>query len=212
VTKASLKKSARIKDEPSEDLRKKPVKKAADKAAPKKAGKTSSKKGATTDPKAKPDTKSPAKKILPSKEILDISVLEKVVSEEHQYALERDIFSPIKRNYNSKRNAPPPPRVIKKTKKAETKKRELSAEEMRQRMADEVRSSLAFEGYVMRNARNLALVTLNGEFFVVGKEDVVMNKVKIVKVEKKKLTVEVESNEFEIKLKGDDEDENESTE
>lgn len=70
----------------------------------------------------------------------------------------------------------------------------------------EIRQGVFFEGYIIKNTKNHALLSVNGEFFIVCERDIILNKIKILKIEKKKVIIEVESKKFEIKLKGDKDD------
>lgn len=141
-------------------------------------------------------------------EIIKVSQLEKLQEEKgkKEFAIERDIFSPFKRkfkksNVQSELPPPPPPPV----KMAEEKVKDEKPDQMQ--VVNEIMQSVAYEGYVMRDSKQVALLTVNGEFFVVGKDDILMEKIKIINVAKKFITVEVDSNVIEINLKGDDENE-----
>jgi len=130
-------------------------------------------------------------------EIINVS---KLKGKNKEFSIKRDIFSPFKGNVGHKpvmRVEPPPPPKVE----------EKKPKEVKTDVAEEIRGSVAFEGYVMRDARRLALLTVNGEFFVVGKDDLILDKIKIINVEKEQVTVEVDSTMIEIKLKGDDENE-----
>jgi hypothetical protein len=130
-------------------------------------------------------------------EIIKVS---KLKGKNKAFSIKRDIFSPFKGNVGRKpvmRVEPPPPPKIE----------EKKPKEVKPDVAEEISGSVAFEGYVMRNARKLALLTVNGEFFVVGKDDLILDKIKIINVDKEQVTVEVDSTVIEIKLKGDDENE-----
>ena len=131
-------------------------------------------------------------------EIIRVSKLE---SEKKEFLIKRDIFSPFKRKVSRKPGVipTPPPKPKIEEKKSKVLEQDVEAE---------IQESVAFEGYVMRNARKLALLTVNGEFFVVGKDDLILDKIKIIKVEKKQVTVEVDSNVIEINLKEDETNEN----
>lgn len=129
-------------------------------------------------------------------EIIDISDLNKGQKEKKEFSIERDIFSPFKGSFSR--------RPKEKIELPLPVKPEKKVEEGIKDKADEIRESVAFEGYVIRKAKKLALLTINGEFFVVGKDDIVLDKIKIKKVDKKNVTIEIDSNVFEIKLKGDD--------
>jgi len=134
-----------------------------------------------------------------AEEIIRFSKLEK---EMKKFAINRDVFSPspikpINPAGRVKLPPLPPPQEIKK--KAE--------EEKEKDIEDEIRRSLFFEGYVIKNSKNHALVSVNGEFFAVAAGDMVLEKITIIKIEKKTIKVEVDAKVFEIQLKGDNEDE-----
>ena len=131
----------------------------------------------------------------------EIIRLSKLTSEKKEFSIKRDIFSPFKGNVGRKPVVIPTPLPKPKLEGKKPKEVEPDVEE-------EIRESVAFEGYIIRNAGKLALLTVNGEFFVVGKDDLVLDKIKIIKVEKKQVTVEVNSNVIEINLKEDENDEN----
>lgn len=133
-------------------------------------------------------------------ELIKVSALKK---EKAEFILERDIFSPFKRNVTRgpRVNVPMQPPL-------ETREKPKVIPQVVEDVSAEVNALVAFEGYVMKNARRLALLTINGEFYVVGKDDVVLEKYKIINVDKKTVTLEVDSEKVEITLKGDDENEN----
>lgn len=138
-------------------------------------------------------------------EIIKISTLEKLAKEKKEFSIERDIFSPFKKKFpkpgeRAEKAFKPPPVV----QPMETKKDDGPAE---YDFEAEVRESVIYEGYVIRAAKKLALLSINGEFFVVGIDDIVLEKVKIIDVEKAQITLEVESSKFEIQLKEDEENE-----
>jgi hypothetical protein len=141
-------------------------------------------------------------------ETIKVSQLEKLQKEKEkkEFSIERDIFSPFKRKFKKSKaqsELPPPPPPPVKVKDEETK--EKKPDQMQ--VVNEILQSVAYEGYVMRDSKQVALLTVNGEFFVVGKDDILMEKIKIINVDKKIITVEVDSNVIEINLKGDDENE-----
>jgi len=131
-------------------------------------------------------------------EIIKISVLQ---AEKKDFVINRDIFSPVKLRPGVKPRRIEP--IINEPVKEEEQKDETPAEAM----AAEIKQNISFEGYVMKYKKNHALLSINGEFFIAAEADIVLEKIKIVKIEKKELTVEVDANIYKIKLKGDDEDE-----
>lgn len=132
-------------------------------------------------------------------EIIKVSLLK---SEKKEFAVERDIFSPIKMKPDvTPRNIEP---VIKEpVEPVEEEIKESAAEDMEA----EINQSISFEGYVIKRNRNHALLSINGEFHIAAENEVVLEKIKIIKIEKSELTVEVDAKTFKINLKGDEEDE-----
>ena len=167
------------------------------------------KKKAAEVKKVAPKAKAPnAKEIkkekekLKGKEIIKFSQLEGDIK---KFSIKRDIFSPnpmnpVRPQPKVKLPPPPTPEEVKKKKAEEAKKQDIE---------DEIRRSLFFEGYVMKNTKNYALVSVNGEFFAVGAGDTILEKIKIIQIERKTIKVEVESRVIEIQLKGDNENEEE---
>ena len=70
----------------------------------------------------------------------------------------------------------------------------------------EIQRSILYEGYIEKNNRIHALISLNGEYFVVGQGEVFMETIIIVKIEKKQILLEVESQPIVVQLKGDSDD------
>lgn len=141
-------------------------------------------------------------------EIIKVSQLKKLQEEreKREFSIERDIFSPFKRKITKSKMQtelppPPPPPVNREEEKVKDEKPD------QMQVVNEILQNVAYEGYVMRNSKQVALLTVNGEFFVVGKDDILMEKIKIINVDKKFITVEVDSNVIEINLKGDEENE-----
>lgn len=140
-------------------------------------------------------------------EIIKTSRLEQTEKEKEkkEFNIVRDIFSPFKREFNLKPAAQPPqppPEEIEKSREEEKESRVKERD-----VAGEVRRRVSYEGYVMRDARKLALLTVDSEFFVVGVDDIVKETIKVVNVDKQFVTLEVEANLVEIKIKGDQDNE-----
>jgi len=126
-------------------------------------------------------------------EIIHFSKLEK---KKPPYSLKKDIFYPV--------------RLISAEEKSTLQNRISRGESKQVRDQEdskkEIQRSISFEGYVEKNNRIHALISLNGEYFVVGQGEVFMETIKIVKIEKKQIFLEVESQPVVIKLKGDSDD------
>ncbi|MCP5045568.1 MAG: hypothetical protein GY940_00235 [bacterium] len=131
-------------------------------------------------------------------EILNLSKLEKKAPE---YTIKRDIFSPDP--MRPIRNRGPVQPLVEEPPPVEKIPEKTVAQEQKD-MEDEVRRSLSFEGYVIKESRNYALVSASGEFFAVAVDDIVLDRIRILKITNEAITVEIDSNRLEIQLKGDD--------
>jgi len=69
-------------------------------------------------------------------------------------------------------------------------------------IAEEIRQSVIFEGYVVKNGKRSAMISSSGEFFIVGIGDTVLEKIKILAISPTQCTVEFEGQPYEIYLKG----------
>jgi uncharacterized protein YneF (UPF0154 family) len=129
----------------------------------------------------------------------DIIKTSQLKKKQKEFKITRDIFSSFKEDLSKK---PPVNReqIREIPKKPPKKTVEQRAEEER----EEITSSIKFEGYVIRKSRNLASITINGEFFI---DDIILERIKVVKIEKSHITVEVDKKKYEIKLKGDEDNE-----
>lgn len=134
-------------------------------------------------------------------EIIKASKLEQIEKgkeNKKEFAIFRDIFSPIKRVIEPKRAevSQPPPEELRKKPEEEhrVKERDVTAE---------IRGRIAYEGYVMRGSERFALLTVDGEFFVVGISDIAKETINIINIETKFVTVQVEANLIEINIKED---------
>lgn len=71
-------------------------------------------------------------------------------------------------------------------------------------IAEEIFQSISYEGYVIKNAKKSALLNVSGEFFMVGEQDQILDKIKILKISKNVVTIEYENQPYDIKRKGDE--------
>jgi len=69
-------------------------------------------------------------------------------------------------------------------------------------VAEEIRQSVIFEGYVVKDGKRSAMISSSGEFFIVGIGDTVLEKIKILAISPTQCTVEFEGQPYEIYLKG----------
>ena len=123
-------------------------------------------------------------------EIIHFSKLEK---KKPPYSLKKNLFYPVRLISPEERSAM----------ENRTPRDDSSRVQSREDPQKEIQRSISFEGYVEKNNRIHALISLNGEYFVVGEGEVFMETIKIVKIEEKRILLEVESRPIEIQLKGD---------
>lgn len=71
-------------------------------------------------------------------------------------------------------------------------------------IAKEIFQSISYEGYVIKNAKKSALLSISGEFFMVSEQDQILDKIKVIKIDKNVVTIEYENQPYDIKIKGDE--------
>lgn len=71
-------------------------------------------------------------------------------------------------------------------------------------IAEEIYQSISYEGYVIKNAKKSALLSISGEFFMVSEQDQILDKIKVIKIDKNVVTIEYENQPYDIKIKGDE--------
>ena len=76
------------------------------------------------------------------------------------------------------------------------------AETLQRTIAEEIAQSVTYEGFILKNAKHLALLNVSGEFYSVGEGDTVLDKIKILKITKDKVTIEYDGLPYEIPIKG----------
>ena len=77
------------------------------------------------------------------------------------------------------------------------------AETLQKSIAEEIAQSISYEGFIVRNGQKSALLNVSGEFFVVGEQEMILDKIKILKITKDVVTVEYEKQPYDIRIKGD---------
>lgn len=70
-------------------------------------------------------------------------------------------------------------------------------------IAEEIFQSIIYEGYVIKDAKKAALLNISGEFSMVSEQDLILEKIKILKISKDAVTIEYENQSYDIILKGD---------
>lgn len=77
------------------------------------------------------------------------------------------------------------------------------AETLQKSIAEEIAQSISYEGFIVRNLKKSALLNVSGEFFVVGEQETILDKIKILKISKDVVTIEYENQPYDIRIKGD---------
>ncbi len=77
------------------------------------------------------------------------------------------------------------------------------AEKLQKSIAEEIQQSISYEGFIVKDARKSALLNVSGEFFVAGEGDVLLEKIKVLKISKDVVTVEYDNQPYDIRIKGD---------
>ena len=135
-------------------------------------------------------------------EIIMLSKLKRAVNE---FTLKRDIFSPdpmvpkVPGKNPAPAPTPQPTPVVKEPEKPVVDPKAV--------IENELRSNFFYQGYVIKNSKNYAVVSMSGDTYAVSSGDTVLDRIKIIKIERKQIEVEVDSYTFEIQLKEDEENE-----
>jgi hypothetical protein len=79
---------------------------------------------------------------------------------------------------------------------------QVKKEEVKKTLENEIQNGVFFEGYVFKKNQIYALLSVNGEFYIVRNGDIVLEKINIIKIDKSMVLIEVDSMNFNISLKG----------
>ncbi len=121
-------------------------------------------------------------------EIIKVSKLKK---KEPGFHVKRNIFIPNKS------------KIGKATQELQDKlKVPAKKNEIKKNLENEIQNSVFFEGYVFKKNQIYALLSVNGEFYIVRNGDVILDKINIIKIDKNMVLIEVDSMDFNISLKG----------
>lgn len=116
-------------------------------------------------------------------ELLKLSRLEKPA---RRFAVRQDLFR--------SGEAPAPSRAQKAAAQAET---------IQQSIAEEIAQSVAYEGFILKNAKPLALLNVSGDFFTVAEGESILGKIRVLKITRQLVTIEYDGAPYEIRSKGD---------
>jgi hypothetical protein len=79
----------------------------------------------------------------------------------------------------------------------------LQAEALQRSIAEEIAQSVSYEGFIVKDTRESALLNVSGEFFIVSEQDTILDKIKILKISKDAVTIEYDNQPYVIRIKGD---------
>jgi hypothetical protein len=122
-------------------------------------------------------------------ELLKLSLLQKPVA---RFTLKLDIFNGIRPSAGGNR--------------AQTTQGQMpaaQAEALQKTIAEEISQSINYEGFIIKNSKKSALLNVSGEFFVVSEQDLILDKIKILKISKDAVTIEYDKQPYDIRIKGD---------
>jgi hypothetical protein len=77
------------------------------------------------------------------------------------------------------------------------------AAEAQRSIAEEIFQSVIYEGFVVKDARELALLNVSGEYHMVGPGDDILGKIKILSVSRAVVVIEYEGQAYDIRIKGE---------
>lgn len=76
--------------------------------------------------------------------------------------------------------------------------------EKRKTVQEEINQSIVYEGYLVKNAKRTALLSVSGDFFFVNEADTILDKIRIVRISQTTVIIEYENQKFEIQIKGEE--------
>jgi hypothetical protein len=77
------------------------------------------------------------------------------------------------------------------------------AEVLQRSIAEEIAQSISYEGFILMNDKPLALLNVSGEFFTVGEQESILDKIRLLKITREMVTIEYDGQPYEIRIKGD---------
>ncbi len=77
------------------------------------------------------------------------------------------------------------------------------AEALQQTIAEEIAQSVSFEGFILKNAKPLALLNVSGDYFTVAEGESILGKIRVLTITRQGVTIEYDGAPYEIRSKGD---------
>ncbi len=75
---------------------------------------------------------------------------------------------------------------------------------LQQSIAEEIASSVSFEGIILKGGKPLALLNVSGEYHTVGEGETILDKIRILAITRERVTIEYDGQPYEIRKKGEE--------
>lgn len=69
---------------------------------------------------------------------------------------------------------------------------------------EEISQSISYEGFLVKENRKTALLSIGGDVYVVGEGETILERIKVLSISREMITIEYEGQPYQIKLKGDE--------
>lgn len=127
----------------------------------------------------------------------DIIDQSKLLKSNKPFSFSRDLFFPKKTQ-----------KELQNRKNFERKEEFKIKEEKLKLKHVELFDNIIYEGFIFRQNKKIALISINGEFLTCRNGDTILDKIEIVNLSRKTLKIKIEKKEYEINIKGDEDEEN----
>jgi len=77
------------------------------------------------------------------------------------------------------------------------------AEALQKSIAEEIAQSITYIGIIVKNSKKMALLDVSGESFIVSEQDMILDKIRILKIGRETVTIEYDNQPYDIRIKGD---------
>ena len=77
------------------------------------------------------------------------------------------------------------------------------AEALQKSIAEEIAQSISYIGIIVKNSKKMALLDVSGESFIVSEQDMILDKIRILKISRETVTIEYDNQPYDIRIKGD---------
>lgn len=81
---------------------------------------------------------------------------------------------------------------------------QAQAQTLQQSIAEEIASSVSFEGIILKGGKMLALLNVSGEYHTVGEGETILDKIRVLAISRERVTIEYDGQPYEIRKKGEE--------